>query len=316
MRRTRSTGLLAVLAALLLIVAVSCGKSDSEGTTTDGGGSGAGSGSGGAETAELPTYEIQAAEGLTGTPKALADAGKVTIGVKGDQPNLGYKDPETNEFSGFDIEIAKMIAADLGIDSDGITFREIPSKNRETALANGEIDYYVGTYTINDDRKEQVSFVGPYFVAGQDLLVLADNDDITGPDDLAGKNVCSATGSTPIERIKTDYPDADTTEFDVYSKCVDALIDGEVDAVTTDDAILVGYAAEEPDELKVVGETFSDEPYGIGLALDDTELQDFIATALKNHQDNGDYEKAYAATLGLSGTEMPEIPEFTDPPAS
>lgn len=309
MKRTRSTPLLALLAVLMLLAA-SCGKSDSEGTDTDtGGGSG---GETGEETAELPTYEIAAAEGLTGTPLALSEAGEVTIGVKADQPNLGYKDPSTNEFSGFDIEIAKMIAADLGIDTDGITFVEIPSKNRETALANGEIDYYVGTYTINDERKEQVSFVGPYFVAGQDLLVLADNEDITGPDDLAGKNVCSATGSTPIERIKSDYPDAETTEFDVYSKCVDALLDGEVDAVTTDDAILAGYAAEEPEDLKVVGETFSEEPYGIGLAKDDTELQDFIATALKNHEDNGDYEAAYAATLGLSGTEMPEIPEITD----
>ena len=310
MKRTRSTTLLALLAALLLIAAA-CGKSDSEGITTTTGGDGA-SGSGGKQTAELPTYDIQAAAGLTGKPKELADAGKVTIGVKADQPNLGYQDPDTNEYSGFDIEIAEMIAADLGIGVDGITFKQIPSKNRETALMNGEIDYYVGTYTINDERKEQVSFVGPYFVAGQDLLVLSDNEDIKGPGDLAGKNVCSATGSTPIERIKTEYTDAKTTEFDVYSKCVDALIDGEVDAVTTDDAILAGYAAEEPDQLKVVGETFSEEPYGIGLAKDDTDLQDFIATALQNHEDNGDYEKAYDATLGLSGTKMPTIPQITD----
>ncbi|CAN5572041.1 glutamate ABC transporter substrate-binding protein [soil metagenome] len=309
MRRNRSLPLVALFAALLL-VAAACGKSDSDGATSDGGGSGGSGGS--SETAELPTYEVKAADGLTGTPKELADAGKVTIGVKADQPNLGYQDPDTNEYSGFDIEIAKMIAADLGIDTDGITFKQIPSKNRETALSNGEIDYYVGTYTINDERKEVVSFAGPYFIAGQDLLVAKDNDDIKGPDDLDGKNVCSATGSTPIERIKTDYPKAKTTEFDVYSKCVDALLDGEVDAVTTDDAILAGYAAEEPDELKVVGKTFSEEPYGVGLAKDDTDLQDFIATALKNHEDNGDYEKAYAATLGLSGAEMPAIPTIED----
>ncbi len=310
MKRNRATPLLALLACLMLIVAA-CGKSDDEGTDTSSGGGG-GSGENAEEAPELPTYEIAAAEGLSGTPMELAEAGEVTIGVKADQPNLGYKDPETNEFSGFDIEIAKMIAADLGIDTDGITFVEIPSKNRETALANGEIDYYVGTYTINEERKEQVSFAGPYFVAGQDLLVAADDTDITGPDALAGKNVCSATGSTPIERIKTDYTDAETTEFDVYSKCVDALLDGEVDAVTTDDAILAGYAAEEPEELKVVGEKFSEEPYGVGLPKDDTDLQDFVATALKNHQDNGDYEAAFAATLGLSGIEMPEIPEITE----
>ncbi len=306
MRKTR-TPLMALLAVLLLLAAA-CGKSDDP-TSEGGGGGGGGSGE---ESAELPTYTVEPVEGLAGTAQELADAGKVTVGVKADQPNLGYKDPETNEFSGFDIEIAKMIAADLGIGVDGITFKEIPSKNREIALSNGEIDYYVGTYTINDERKTQVSFAGPYFVAGQDLLVRADDDSINGPDDLDGKNVCSATGSTPIERIKDEYPDAKTTEFDVYSKCVDALIDGEVDAVTTDDAILAGYAADEPEELKVVGETFSEEPYGVGVKLDDTDLQDFIASALKRHEDNGDYEKAYAATLGLSGTEMPEIPEITE----
>ncbi len=115
-----------------------------------------------------------------------------------------------------------------------------------------------------------------------------------------------------MAKLTDEELQAKTTEFDVYSKCVDALLDGEVDAVTTDDAILAGYAANEPDSLKVVGEKFSDEPYGIGLAKGDTELQDFIATALKNHEDNGDYEKAYAATLGLSGTPMPAIPKITE----
>jgi len=306
MRRTRSLSLLALLAALLL-VAAACGKSDSEGT-----GTGAGGGGGGDAKAELPTYDVKVVSDLTGTPKKLADAGKVTIGVKADQPNLGYQDPDTNKYSGFDIEVAKMIAADLGIGIDDITFKQIPSKNRETALSNGEIDYYVGTYTINDERKQQVSFAGPYFLAGQDLLVQKDDDSIKGPDDLDGKNVCSATGSTPIENIKANHPKAKTTEFDVYSKCVDALLDGEVDAVTTDDAILAGYAAEEPDDLKVVGKTFSEEPYGVGLAKDDTDLQDFIASSLKRHEDNGDYEKAYDATLGLSGTKMPTIPKITE----
>ncbi|MGI8757147.1 MAG: glutamate ABC transporter substrate-binding protein [Acidimicrobiales bacterium] len=307
MKRNRTTTLMALFAALLLFAAA-CGKSDSAG---GGNGSGGGGPSGQGKD-KPPTYEVKAADGLTGTPKKLADAGRVTIGVKADQPNLGYKDPTTNKYSGFDIEIAKMIAADLGIAVDGITFKEIPSKNRETALKNGEIDYYVGTYTINAERKQVVSFVGPYFVAGQDLLVKKDNSDIKGPDDLSGKKVCSATGSTPIENIKTKYTEAKTVEFDVYSKCVDALLGGEVDAVTTDDAILAGYAADEPDALKVVGKTFSDEPYGIGLAKGDTDLQNFIATALKNHEDNGDYKKAYAATLGLSGTPLPEIPKITE----
>lgn len=292
----RNVKLLFALLAVMALVLSACGKDGSDGAD---GGEGA------------PEVAAEAVEGLTGTAKTLSDAGAVTIGVKGDQPNLGFKDATTNTYSGFDIEIAKMIAADLGIDESGITFVEIPSKNRETALQNGEVDYYVGTYTINDDRKKLVSFAGPYFMAHQDLLVRIDDDSITSADDLAGKNVCSATGSTPIERIKTDYPDTETTEFDVYSKCVTALIDGTVDAVTTDDAILAGYAAQYEGELKLVGATFSDEPYGVGVALD-SDLQDFIAGSLKRHQDNGDYEAAYDATLGKSGKEMPEIPEITE----
>lgn len=305
--KRKSTLFFAVLAAFALILSA-CGSSGggsagSSGTT--------GSGSSGSKS-ELPQYEIKAVDGLTGTPKTLADAGKVTVGVKGDQPNLGFKDPTTNKYSGFDIEIAKMIAADLGISADNITFKEIPSKNRETALSNGEVNYYVGTYTINDERKKQVSFAGPYFLAHQDLLVKQDNDTIKSAKDLDGKKVCSATGSTPIERIKTDYPKAKPVEFDVYSKCVAALLDGQVDAVTTDDAILAGYAAQYEGQLKLVGTTFSDEPYGVGVKLGDTALQDFVASSLKRHEDNGDYKKAYDATLGKSGKDMPAFPKITE----
>ena len=303
--------LLLALLALAMLFTAACGKDDDPEATTGGSGSGSGSGSGTEEeTPELPEYEVKAQADLTGTPKELADAGKVKVGVKADQPNLGFKDPTTNEFEGFDIEIAKMIAADLGIAAEDIEFVEVPSKNRETALQNGEVDYIVGTYTINDDRKKVVSFVGPYYVAGQDLLVTADDEEITGPDALAGKKVCSATGSTPGKRISEEYTEAELVEFDVYSKCVDALINGQVDAVTTDDAILKGYAAQYEGELKVVGETFSEEPYGIGIPKDDADMKDFVTKALQNHEDNGDYEKAYDATLGKSGSEMPEIPEI------
>ena len=135
------------------------------------------------------------------------ERGTVKVGVKEDQPGLGYLDPTTGERTGFDVDIARWIAASLGFDEDKIEFTAIPSANREQAIVNGDIDYYVGTYSITDKRKEQISFAGPYFVTGQGLLVAADNDDITGPDDLAGKTVCSATGSTSIQRIKDEYPE-------------------------------------------------------------------------------------------------------------
>lgn len=234
----------------------------------------------------------------------MTSRGKVIIGVKEDQPELGYKDPTTGKYSGFDIYIANAIAAKLGFGPDKIQYQPIPSANREQAIINGTIDYYVGTYTINDKRKKQVSFAGPYYVAGQDLLVRADDTSITGPETIKGKVVCSVTGSTPIQRIKDGKAQygAETREFEKYSQCVDALINKQVDAVTTDDAILKGYAAQQKGKFKVIGKPFSKEPYGVGLAHDDTALRGKINDILNGLEQDGSWKKIYDASLGKSGT--------------
>lgn len=235
----------------------------------------------------------------------MKQRGKVVIGVKEDQPGLGLKDATTGKFSGFDIEIARLISAQLGFDPETkIEYKPIPSASREQAITNGDIDYYVGTYSITDKRKEQISFAGPYFIAGQDLLVRKDDTAITGPDTLLGKKVCSVTGSTPIQRVRDQKLTEDTNivEFKTYSECVTKLAQKEVDAVTTDDAILKGYAAQEPDKFKVVGKTFSTEKYGIGLPKDDTALRNKVNDILQKAIDDGDWQKIYDATLGKSGS--------------
>jgi len=235
----------------------------------------------------------------------MKQRGKVVIGVKEDQPGLGLKDPTTGKFSGFDVEIARLVAAKLGFDPESkIEYKPIPSASREQAIVNGDIDYYVGTYSITDKRKEQISFAGPYFVAGQDLLVRKDDSAITGPDALKGKKVCSVTGSTPIQRVRDQKltEDANIVEFKTYSECVTKLDQGEVDAVTTDDAILKGYAAQEPDKFTVVGKTFSTEKYGIGLAKDDKALRDKVNDILQEAIDGGEWKTIYDATLGKSGS--------------
>lgn len=248
---------------------------------------------------------------LTGSPTfdKIKEAGKIRIGVKEDQPGLGYLDAATGERSGFDIEIAAWMASSLGVTEDNIEYKAIPSANRETALANGDVDLYVGTYSITDKRKKLVDFAGPYFVTGQGLLVTEDNTDIKTEDDLAGKKVCSATGSTPIQNIRENFPDAEPVEFDIYSKCVDGLKAGTVDTVTTDQAILLGFASSQ-DGLKVVGEPFTVEKYGIGLPLGDTALRTFLNTTLT---DGGEtWSKIYADTLGKSGTtvEQPAVETY------
>ncbi|MEU5024224.1 glutamate ABC transporter substrate-binding protein [Streptomyces milbemycinicus] len=235
------------------------------------------------------------------TLKAAQKRGKLIIGAKADQPYLGFEDT-TGKRSGFDIEIAKMVAADLGFSEDQIEFKTVDSNVRETSISKGQVDYYVGTYTINDERKKQVGFAGPYYVAGADLLVRKDDKDITGPDAVKGKKVCSIVGSTPLQEIKKPKYGAKTTELGKYSLCVKQLLDGQVDAVTTDDAILKGYAAQRPSKLKVVGKPFTEEPYGVGMNKDDKVLRDAISDALENHIKNGDYKKAYEGTLGKSGS--------------
>ncbi|MER5969172.1 glutamate ABC transporter substrate-binding protein [Streptomyces sp. NPDC002055] len=267
---------------------------------------------------QLPVYRVDENFSLPSSPtwKKAKSRGHLVVGVKDDQPYLGEKDPATGAYSGFDIEIAKMTSASLGFAPNTVDFRTIASANRETALQNGQIDYYVGTYTINDMRKKLVGFAGPYYVAGQRLLVRADERSIRGPQDLAGKKVCSASGSTPLQRIQEDYPQAEAIAYDTYSVCVDNLLTLQVNAVTTDDTILLGYAAKVPDELRVVGKAFSKEPYGIGVLRSDNALRFAIDDALAANEKNGNWKKAYQATLGQSGVPAPAPPPIDRYPAN
>ncbi|MBH5337677.1 glutamate ABC transporter substrate-binding protein [Streptomyces pactum] len=299
---TRTRRFLAALAVALL--AVACGKEGSPPVK-------------GPRIDKLPVYTVATGFRLpdSATWRRAHARGHFVVGVKEDQPYLGERDPATGRYSGFDIEIARMMSASLGFAPDTIRFRTVASANRETALQNGQIDYYVGTYTINALRKRQVGFAGPYYLAGQSLLVRDDEDDIKGPRDLDGKKVCSAAGSTPLRRIESDYPEAEPVAYDTYSICVDNLLTLQVDAVTTDDTILLGYAAKAPDELKVVGRPFSEEPYGIGVPRGDNALRFALDDALAAHEKNGDWKRAFEATLGLSGAPAPEPPPIDRYPA-
>ncbi|NGO67271.1 glutamate ABC transporter substrate-binding protein [Streptomyces sp. SB3404] len=262
---------------------------------------------------EPPRYAVDSRFSLPSSPtwRAARERGRLTIGVKEDQPGMGEMNPATGAYSGFDIEIARMLAASLGFDPRrDIRYRPIASANRETALQNGQVDYYVGTYTINEGRKKLVGFAGPYYTAGQKLLVRRGERDITGPRNLAGRKVCSAVGSTPLQRIEADYPEADAVAYDSYAICVDNLLNDQVDAVTTDDTILLGYAAKDPGKLKVVGRAFSDEPYGVGVPKSDKALARALDTALAARERNGDWKRAYDVTLGLSGVPAPEPPRI------
>ena len=182
------------------------------------------------------------------------DDGAVKIGIKFDQPGLGQQ--VGNSYEGFDIDVANFVAKELGYES--VEFVETPSAQRETMLQSDQVKMIFATYSITDERKEKVSFAGPYFIAGQDLLVASDAK-ITGVDDLDGKKLCSVKGSTSADNVKEEVPGVQLQEFDTYSKCLDLVANGQLDALTTDNTILAGYAAQKQytDKLKVVGNTFS-----------------------------------------------------------
>jgi glutamate transport system substrate-binding protein len=245
------------------------------------------------------------------TMARLNEAGKITVGTKFDQPGFGLLNPQTQEPEGFDVEIAKIIAAKLGIEADNITWTETVSANREPFIQNGQVDIVAATYTINDTRKQVVDFAGPYYEAGQDIMVAKGNPDkIEGPEDLAGKTVCSVEGSTPAQNIRDKYPEAQLTTYDVYSKCADDLKNGNVQAVTTDNVILTGLVAGSPDDFELVGNPFTKEPYGIGLKLGDTEFRNFINDVLEESFDDGSWADAWDRTAGeISGQEAPEPPK-------
>jgi glutamate transport system substrate-binding protein len=268
----------------------------------DDGGSGSGDSHIDVEVAESPEFP----EGST--MAKLAEAGAITIGVKKDQPGIGFEEPGAEMPEGFDIEIGRILAGALGIDDDGIEWKETISDNREPFLDTGEVDIVAASYSITEDRREIVGQAGPYYVTGQQLLVREeDKETITSPDDMQGIKVCSVEGSTSLETAEDQYG-ADAVPLPTYSECVEQLENGTVDAVTTDGAILLGYAAEDPDALEVVTEPFSEERYGIGYSKDDTEMCEFITDTLQQSFDDGTWAEAFEATLGQSGVETPEPP--------
>ena len=245
----------------------------------------------------------------------LADAGEITVGVKYDQPGMGFKDAASDIPTGLDVEIAKLLVADLCIDpedTDAVTWEETISDNREPYLEEGRVDLVLATYSITDERREIVGQTGPYLITGQQILVKEDSD-VEGKEDLQGEEVCSAEGSTSIENVEAEgmvpasAPD--------YSQCVEDVLNGTVPAMSTDGAILLGYAAQNEGELKVVGEEFSEERIGVGYSLDSPEMCGWVNGVLQEAYDDGSWAEAFEATLGEGGAETPEPPALDECPA-
>ncbi|MFE9258037.1 glutamate ABC transporter substrate-binding protein [Streptomyces sp. NPDC006879] len=237
----------------------------------------------------------------------------ISIGIKYDQPGLGLKTADS--FTGFDVDVARYVAKELGYKPEQIIFKRVASSDREVMLRFGEVKFVVASYSINAKRKEKVDFAGPYFKAHQDLLVRADDDSITEASDLNKKILCSVTGSTSAQNIKVRLaPKADLLELGDYSECLAALEDTRLDALTTDDTILAGYAAQPENEgkFKLAGLNLSDESYGIGVKKGATELQSQINKALRKMIDDGSWQRFASANFGSAGYENEPAPQITE----
>ncbi|QGN50701.1 glutamate ABC transporter substrate-binding protein [Micromonospora sp. WMMD558] len=241
-----------------------------------------------------------------GVIEKATETGTLAIGVIPDQPGLSLKTDGT--YVGFDVEIGKIVAKGLGVDPANIQWKDTSLPDREQAIKEGVVDFVIAAYTINAARKKEIRFAGPYYVAGQDLLVRADST-IRGPEELEGKVVCSNAGSTSARRIRSQYPNTRLQQYDQDIRCLADLESGAVDAVSTDDVVLLGYSMrpENVGKFKLVGKTFSEEPYGIGLKKKDKAGCERINEILKTAARNGSYEAAWEATLGKGGKPVPTL---------
>ncbi|RSS81457.1 glutamate ABC transporter substrate-binding protein [Streptomyces sp. WAC06614] len=275
----------------------------------------------GAAAAVAVTLALSATACAGGSGKSSTGSGgsegkkdKLVVGIKFDQPGLGLKTPD-GKFTGFDVDVATYVAKELGYEADQIEFKQAVSAERENLIANGDVKFVVASYSINDKRKEKVDFAGPYFLAHQDLLVRADETSITKAEDLNKKKLCSVTGSTSAQNVKTKLaPEADLQQLGGYSECLTGLESKAVDALTTDNSILAGYAAQEKNvgKFKLVGLSLSNENYGIGLKKGDKDLQTKINAALKKMVQDGSWEQFVKKNFGPANYKNEPAPQITE----
>jgi ABC-type amino acid transport substrate-binding protein len=232
--------------------------------------------------------------------------GELTVGVKFDVPPFGFQNPQTNEVEGFDVELGKAVAEKLGVEFKPI---EAISDNRIPFLGDGTADLILSTMTINEERVGQIEFSDPYFIARGRVLVKEDSD-ITGVADLAGKNVCTALGSTYEANLKEQAPEAKLKLVDSYSECLELIQNGAVDAVSTDDVILTGMIIQD-DTLKLVGEELTQEPYGAGIKKGETEMVEFVNGVFKELKDNGKWNELFDTWIGKYTGQQGEPPTIS-----
>ena len=282
--------LILALGLVALLGASGCGDDEEEG----------GGGAQATPAAEAKQYPASSPLGQ------IQSKGELTIGVKFDVPPFGFKNPQTNEVEGFDVDLGRAVAQELGVEPK---FIEAVSDNRIPFLQDGTSDLILSTMTINGERVQEIDFSEPYFIARGRILVKSDSD-IAGVDDLAGRKVCTALGSTYEATLKEQAPEADLRLVDSYSECLELIQNGAVDAVSTDDVILTGMIIQD-DTLKLVGDELTQEPYGAGIKKGNTELKTLVDDTFTKYKEDGRWKKTYDKWVGQYTKQAQEPPDIT-----
>jgi ABC-type amino acid transport substrate-binding protein len=280
--------LVAMLLAVFALGVAACGD-DEEEEPAGGGGS-----------AEAEQFDPSTSLGK------IQEKGEITIGVKFDVPPFGFENPQTNEVEGFDVDLGRAVAEKLGVEPK---FIEAISDNRIPFLQDGTTDLILSTMTINAERVMEIDFSDPYYVARGRILTKTDSP-IKGLEDLAGKRVCTALGSTYEETIREQAPKADLKLVDSYSECLELIQNGAVDAVSTDDVILTGMIIQD-DTLHLVGDELTVEPYGAGIKKGDKQMVDFVNGVFEEYKEDGRWQKTYQKWVGQYTDQEAEPPTQT-----
>jgi glutamate transport system substrate-binding protein len=293
MTMNRVWRLLAVLALVIgTLVVVGCGDDDDDDGGSEGGG--------GDQAADVKQYPANSTLGK------IQDAGELTIGVKYDVPPFGFENPQSGQIEGFDVDMGRYIAEELGVEPK---FVEAISDNRIPFLERGTVDLILSTMTINQERDMEIDFSEPYYIAEGRILV-PKGSDIKGVDDLSGKRVCTALGSTYEETIRKQAPDADLKLVDTYSECLELLQNKAIDAISTDDVILTGMIIQD-DTLEIVGDKLTTEPYGVGIKDGDKQMKTFVDDVLAGVEEDGRWEETYQEWVGQYLNQEQAPPEMT-----
>ena len=283
MRHTRTWRCLFAVFALVALVAAGCGK----------------------EEKKKPAQKAMTFPAGT-TMATLQQKGEITIGVKYDVPPFGVKNPQSGQIEGFDVDLGKAIADKLGVKPK---FVEAISDNRIPFLQKGTADLILSTMTINKERDQQIDFSEPYYIARGRILV-PKGSDIRGIENLEGKRVCTALGSTYEKTLRQRPPKEQLRLVDSYSECLELIQNKAVDAISTDDVILTGMIIQDGN-LQMVGPTLTTEPYGAGIKQGDAQFKAFVDGVVREFKQDGRWAASYQKWVGQHTKVKQDPPTLT-----